>query len=166
MGTFTELPLEKHMRMLTVHVTAIIRITYAVLPRMIEADKGTLINVSSLAAFTIGPKQAMYNSTKAFVKTFTESLHVELEGTPVRVQALCPGLTVTGFHDTKEFERYDRSEMPNLWMSAEQVVQESLATPSRRAVCIPGFKNRALARLFRLDSFRKLAGKVVRKQPE
>ncbi len=166
MGDFAELPLEKHLAMLDVHVTAVVKLTHAVLPKMLEANQGTLINVSSMAAWTIGPGQAMYNATKAFVKTFTESLHEEAEGTNVRIQALCPGITHTGFHDTSEFSNFDKSEMPNLWMTAEEVVQQSIAALDRdRALCVPGFKNRLLTYLFRMDTFRRAAGKSVRKKP-
>jgi short-subunit dehydrogenase len=165
MGDFADLPLHKHLAMLDVHVTAVVKLTHAVLPKMIEANQGTLINVSSMAAWTVGPGQAMYNATKAFVKTFTESLHAEVEGTNVRIQALCPGITHTGFHDTDEFSSFDKSEMPNLWMSADEVVEWSLsALDGNRAVCVPGFKNRVLTTLFRFDTLRRAAGKSVRKQ--
>lgn len=166
MGDFVDLPLEKHLRMLDVHVTSLIRLTYAVLPGMLERDEGTVVNVASLAAWTVGPGQAMYNSTKALVKSLTEALHAEVEGTNVRVQALCPGITRTGFHDTDEFANFNKSDMPNLWMSADEVVDASLASLERnRAVCVPGFKNRVLASLFRFDTIRKAAGKTVRKAP-
>jgi short-subunit dehydrogenase len=166
MGDFVDLPLEKHLRMLDVHVTSLVRLTYAVLPGMLKRDEGAVVNVSSLAAWTVGPGQAMYNSTKAFVKSFTEALHAEVEGTNVRVQVLCPGITRTGFHDTDEFANFNKSDMPNLWMSAEEVVDESMACLERnRAVCVPGFKNRILASLFRFDTIRKAAGKTVRKAP-
>lgn len=166
MGEFVDLPLEKHLRMLEVHATATMCLCYAALPRMIEAKRGTVINVASLAAWTVGPGQAMYNSTKAFVKTFTESLHAELDGTGVRIQALCPGVTHTGFHDTDEFADFDRSEMPGSWMTPEEVVDESMAALERnRPVCVPGFNNRVLTYLFSSDRIRRIAGEKVRKRP-
>lgn len=166
MGDFVNLPLEKHLRMLDVHVTATMRLCYAALPRMIEANEGTLINVASLAAWTVGPGQAMYNSTKAFIKTFTESLHAELDMTNVHVQALCPGVTHTGFHDTEEFSDFNRSEMPGSWMTPEEVVDESFeALTKNRPVCVPGFNNRMLSVLFRSDRIRRIAGEKVRKRP-
>lgn len=167
MGDFADLPLEKHLRMLDVHVTSLVRLTYAVLPGMLQRNEGNVVNVSSLAAWTVGPGQAMYNSTKAFVKSFTEALHAEVEDTNVRVQALCPGITRTGFHDTDEFANFNKSDMPNLWMSADEVVDASIAALERnRAVCVPGFKNQVLTSLFRFDTFRKAAGKTVRKAPK
>ena len=167
MGDFVDLPMDKHMRMLDLHIRATVQLCYAALPKMIEANNGTIINVSSLAAWTVGPGQAMYNSTKAFVKTFTESLHAELDQTGVHVQALCPGVTHTGFHDTEEFRDFDRSEMPGSWMTPQDVVEESVAALRRdRAVCVPGFNNRVLSVLFRSDRIRRIAGEKVRKRPK
>ncbi|MEM1069004.1 MAG: SDR family oxidoreductase [Planctomycetota bacterium] len=165
MGDFVDLPMEKHQRMLDVHMTATVRLCYATLPGMIESNVGSIVNVSSVAAWTVGPGQAMYNSSKAFVKTFSESLHMELDGTNVHVQALCPGVTYTGFHDTPEFAGFDRSEMPGSWMTPQDVVDESLAALKKnRAVCVPGSNNRFLTLLFKSDRVRRIAGKKVRKQ--
>jgi short-subunit dehydrogenase len=166
MGDFVDLPLEKHLRMLDLHITATMRLAYGTLPRMIASKSGALINVASLAAWTVGPGQAMYNSSKAFIKTFTESLHAELEGTGVRVQALCPGVTHTGFHSTEEFAEFDSADMPGSWMTPEDVVDESMAALQKnRPVCVPGFNNRVLTYLFSSDRIRRLAGEKVRKRP-
>jgi hypothetical protein len=58
----------------------------------------------------------------------------------VRVQALCPGFTVTEFHDTPEYTRFTRRSIPRfLWLTSKQVVAESLASlPTGKLVCIPG----------------------------
>jgi len=166
MGDFVELPIEKHLRMLDLHTTATVKLCYAALPKMIRAKKGVLINVSSLASWTVGPGQCVYNSSKAFIKIFTESLHAEVRGTNVMVQALCPGVTRTGFHNTEEFAKFNSSDMPGPWMSPEDVVEESFASLAQnRAVCVPGLKNRVLTYLFSSDTIRRLAGDKVRKRP-
>ena len=81
---------------------------------------------------------------------FTEGLAVDLAGagSPVRVQALCPGYTVTGFHDVTGF---DRRRVPGwLWMTAGQVVDASLAgLASGSLYAIPGRRYRVLAFLLR-----------------
>ena len=64
------------------------------------------------------------------------------------MQALCPGFTYTGFHDTSELvDDFDRTRIPRmLWMSAEQVVAGSLKGLGRGGVVyIPGIRNRLLA---------------------
>jgi len=65
----------------------------------------------------------------------------------VRVQSLCPGFTYTEFHDLSMYERYDiKAKIPKaLWMSADEVVKQSLRALERgRVICIPDFKNRVL----------------------
>src|SRR6266702_2793253 len=76
----------------------------------------------------------------------------ELMGTGVRVQALCPGFTHTEFHDQPVYEPYHlKDKNPKaLWMSADEVVEQSLkALKQGRVICIPGFKNRVLVALAR-----------------
>jgi uncharacterized protein len=75
------------------------------------------------------------------MSVFTEALALELNGTGVSVQALCPGFTYTEFHDVMEV---DRALVPEwLWMDADLVVEESLAAlPSRKVFVIPGWKYR------------------------
>jgi len=115
---------------------------------MVRWGRGAVINVSSTAAFAPCPSFAIYGATKAFVNSFSEALHLELQGTGVRVQALCPGLTTTEI-----FKRAgaDTSGLPGfLWMEPEAVVQESLASLAKDSVvCVPGLGNRALANLAR-----------------
>jgi short-subunit dehydrogenase len=58
----------------------------------------------------------------------------------VQVQALCPGLTHSEFHDTPEYSRFDRERVPGfLWLRAETVVSESLRDLEHgKVICIPG----------------------------
>jgi short-subunit dehydrogenase len=75
--------------------------------------------------------------------TFSEGLGLELEGTGIKVQALCPGFTRSGFHDTEEFGEAKSKSLPDyLWMSAEEVVERSLdALGQKQVVFVPGFIN-------------------------
>ena len=147
-GAFSEVPVERSMEMLMVHDLATLRLTRAALPGMIARRRGGVINTSSTAAFLPLGGNVMYTSTKAFLNSFTQSLAYELEGTGVRVQALCPGFTYTGFHDTPEFAGDDyRARIPKfLWMMADEVVDQSLwALAHGRVIFIPGFKYRLIA---------------------
>ena len=146
-GRFAEVDLAKSVDMVQVHVMASMRLCRAALPGMLARRRGALINVASVAAFTPMPGNANYAATKAYLLTFSKTLHAEVMGTGVRVQALCPGFTYTGFHDTSEFEKFKRSQIPAiLWMSAEDVVAASLRALKRdQAICIPGLKYQLLA---------------------
>ena len=91
--------------MLKVHNLATIQLCHAVLPNMVSNKKGIIINVSSLGAFLPLPINAVYAASKSFVKIFTESIYLELQGTGVKVQALCPGMTRTDFHEKMGFKK-------------------------------------------------------------
>lgn len=150
-GKFAESDLTRHLDMIHVHVIASVRLCRAVLPGMIARHRGGIINVSSISAFTsVG--NVTYTSTKAYLVAFSEALQVELAGTGVRVQALCPGFTYTEFHDTPELVNdFDRSRIPRImWMSADKVVTGSLKALERGGVVyIPGIRNRLLAAVSR-----------------
>jgi uncharacterized protein len=126
-----------------VHVLATMRLTRAALPGMVQRAKGSIVNVSSVAAFFHNPLNVSYCATKAWMNTFTEGVYIELKsiGSPVRAQCLCPGFTYTEFHDILNI---DRGAIPkSLWTSAEDVVDTSLrALDSNRLIVIPGWRYR------------------------
>jgi short-subunit dehydrogenase len=100
---FVNLDPEVAERQITLHVTAMVRLTRAALPAMVERHSGIIINVSSLLSFSGAIniphlKRANYAATKAFINTFTQTVAQELEGTGVKIQALCPGVIRTEFH--------------------------------------------------------------------
>lgn len=143
-GAFADLDPGREEEEIRLNVVALTRLTRAALPGMVRRGHGAIINVSSLAAFQPAPLNATYGATKAFVNSFTESLHEELRGSGVRVQALCPGFTRTEF---QERAGIDTSGIPSFaWMTAAAVVDSSLAGLERGEVlCVPGFGNRLLA---------------------
>jgi short-subunit dehydrogenase len=138
-GRFYESNIERQLDMISVHVIASVRLARAALPQMIEQRRGGIINVSSMSAF-IPSAGVTYSSTKAYLVKFSQALQFELEGTGVRVQALCPGFTYSEFHDTPQYSRFDRKQIPAfLWLSAVTVVSESLRDLERdKVICIPG----------------------------
>ncbi len=125
-GRFFEIAVESQDQMHRLHVMATMRLTHAALRGMVARAKGGVINVSSVAAFGQSPENVGYCATKAWMNSFTEGLDVELRsaGSPVKVQALCPGFTISEFHDVVGM---DRKRIPaRLWMPAEEVVDASL----------------------------------------
>jgi short-subunit dehydrogenase len=145
-GPFHERGRSAHDAEIRLNVLAAVRLTHAALPGMVRRGIGSVINVSSLAAFQPCPFIATYGATKAFLNSFTEALREELRGTGVQVQALCPGGT-----QTELFERagVDVSGLPAfVWMEPEAVVADSLAALERGGgICVPGIGNRALSSL-------------------
>jgi len=144
-GVFWEHSPDSLEAMIMVHNVAPVRFIRAALPRMLERDQGDVINVSSLGAYLNMVTLENYGATKAYLISFTESLHVALMGTGIRVQALTPGFTVTEFHSRlgADFTKEQRT-----WMQPEEVVDESLrALGKGPVVCIPGFKRRFIVKL-------------------
>lgn len=150
-GNFAEVDLDKQLAMIQVHITASVRLCRAALPPMLKQRRGSIINVSSVAAFLPAPGNVNYSASKSYLVTFSKALHSEVAESGLTVQALCPGFTYTEFHDTPEYDWFDHSMVPKwMWMSAEEVVAHSLSSleRSRRVVVVPGFKNRLVVLLY------------------
>lgn len=134
-------------QMIMVHVTAPVVLTRAVLPAMMKRNRGAVINLASIAAFSPF-SGAMYSSTKAFLVMFSENLKNELIETGIKIQALCPGLTHTEFHQVAGI---NKEAIPGLlWMKADRVVRISLkALNGNRVIVVPGLGNEIIAFLLR-----------------
>jgi uncharacterized protein len=90
-GPFHSLPLEREREEVIVNALALMELTHAALPGMIDRSAGAVLNVGSIAGFQPLPDAAVYSATKAFVQTFSEAVHEELHGTGVSCTVLCPG---------------------------------------------------------------------------
>lgn len=82
-------------RVFAVNVTAVMRLTRAVLPLMIEATHGSIVNVSSEASFRASASGTAYSASKHAVNGFTRSTAFFYAGTGVRCNAVAPGATAT-----------------------------------------------------------------------
>ena len=98
-GPVAELDHDKQLGMIDLNCRALVSLSRSVLPGMIAAGKGGILNIASLASFQPGPWMTVYYATKAFVLSYSEGLHEEVKDRGVRVAALCPGPTRTEFAD-------------------------------------------------------------------
>jgi short-subunit dehydrogenase len=98
-GPFRTLPIERESEQVTVNVLALMELTRAALPGMVERGAGAVLNIASIAGFQPLPGMAVYSATKAFVQTFSEAVHEELHGTGVSCTVLCPGPVPTEWAD-------------------------------------------------------------------
>ena len=101
---FADAPLEHFEQMMDVNYFGLVRCTKAVLPHMLQAGQGHIVNIASLAGKIGTAKSTGYAATKHAVLGFTNSLRQELAGTGVRLSAINPGPVDTAF-----FERADPS---------------------------------------------------------
>ncbi len=98
-GDFETIDAERMHAQIMLNVTAVVDLTRAFLPAMIERESGIIVNVASVAGFMPLPTQAVYGATKAFVLSWSEALWAENRERGVKVLALCPGATDTEFFD-------------------------------------------------------------------
>jgi len=154
LGFFHETDYARQIEMVNLHVLATMRLARAVLGPMIRRGSGAIINVSSVAGFWRSGGNTSYCATKGWMNDFTEGLRIELDllGSPVAVQALCPGFTYTEFHDVLGV---DRNKIPKwLWLDADTVVEASLrGLETRKLFVIPGWQYRIGAALGELLPF-------------
>ena len=127
-GSFPESVLDRQTGMIQLNISALVELTHAFLPKMLERRQGGIINVSSIAGFQPMPYWSVYAASKAFVLSFSEALWAEVKEKGVKVLALCPGPTESNFF--KVAEASSNSEMSsnlNQLDSVENVVTSALA---------------------------------------
>ena len=90
-GVFQTLPIERESEEVVLNSLVLMELTHAALPGMVERGAGAVLNIASIAGFQPIPYMAVYSATKAFVQTFSEAVHEELNGTGVSVTVLRPG---------------------------------------------------------------------------
>lgn len=143
-GRFDELPVSREDQQIQLNVVALMRLTSAAATEMVSRGRGNIVNVSSIAGLQPTPGSATYGATKAFVSSFSASVHDDLRGTGVAVTEVVVGLTRTSFHDRSDVSAPEK--LPDAaWLSAEQVASAALAAAwSDKARCVPGSNYRAL----------------------
>lgn len=92
-----EADVEAMTRMIELNVTALTRLAYAAAPGMVARGGGAIINIASIVGIAPEILNGVYGGTKAFVLAFSQSLHHELAGKGVRIQAVVPGAIATEF---------------------------------------------------------------------
>lgn len=112
--------------MVDTNIKGLMRLTRAILPSMVERDRGHIINVGSSAASWPYPGGNAYGGTKAFVQQFSRGLKADLAGTRLRVSCIEPGMAETEFSLTRfkgDNVAADRVYAGTEPMSAEDVAE-------------------------------------------
>lgn len=147
-GAFLDLEASVASEMLAVNATALTDITRELLPGILAAGNGAVVNVASFVGYQPGPGMAVYAATKAYVLNFTEALAHELRAQPIKVLALSPASTRTEFYAVSgTSEKSARFETPEQVVATALRALDATRTPAR---VVSGRANRlALALLHR-----------------
>ncbi len=138
-GQLADQAVDAEAHKIELNAVAMVRLARAALPGMLARKRGGIINVSSVSAFIPTPRAATYSATKAFITSFSESLHGETKDQGVFVTALCAGPMKTEIHD-------DDPDRPRARTPARLGVLEPAAVAAAgvravaagRPICVPG----------------------------
>ncbi|MDA9140105.1 SDR family NAD(P)-dependent oxidoreductase [Flavobacteriaceae bacterium] len=107
------------------NVKGLMYVTKAVLPHMIAAKKGQIINLGSIAGKEVYPNGSVYCSSKAAVDFFTRGLRIDLNPLGIRVGAIHPGLVETEFSEVRF--KGDQTLAKNVYEGIEALTAEEVA---------------------------------------
>jgi hypothetical protein len=139
-----------HRAMVQVMLGAPVELARRLAPGMVERGFGRILNVASLAGrMPATGGDTLYGPIKSFLIKASQGLHLELRGTGVHVTALCPGYTLTEFHDVNGTRQEVSSAYPAwMWQTAEHVARVGHdACEANRPQVTPGVMNNLLAGL-------------------
>jgi short-subunit dehydrogenase len=147
-GRLNKISRERVTQLVDTNVRSLTALLHPAAAAMAQRGSGAILNVASTAAFQPAPRESLYTGSKAYVKSLSDALHIELAPLGVGVTSLCPGLTRTEFQDTAGLDE-TWARMPDvLWMSAADVAKQGVdgMLAGKRCV-IPGLANKVSAAL-------------------
>ncbi|PCI86443.1 MAG: short-chain dehydrogenase [Hyphomicrobiales bacterium] len=148
-GSMRELGIEAQLNIVDLNVRVLTDLSIRFLDE-IEANGGGVMNVASTVAFLATPYMGVYGASKAFVLSFTEALAEENKHRNIKVSAVCPGSTETGFGERAQMGRSDLFDYAPL-MSAEAVAEIGFNGYMRgETIVVTGTMNRLLPYMLRL----------------
>ncbi len=139
-----------HAAMIRVMLTAPVELARLFAPAMVERGFGRILNVASLAGqMPATGGDTLYGPIKSFLIKASQGLHLELRDTGVHVTALCPGYTLTEFHDVNGTREEVSTAYPAwMWQTADHVARVGYAAcEANRPRVTPGVMNNVLAGL-------------------
>ncbi len=163
-GEFCETSLDDELKMLDTNVRALHILTKLVAQKFAEKDRGSILNVASLAAFFPGPLFGAYYATKSYVLRLSQALAEELrqKGSKVQISVLCPGPVHTEFSKVAKVNFGEASEKRGyIVLNSKDVAAYALKKLfAGKEVIVPGLLMRIAIALRRILPDRALA-KIV-----
>ena len=125
-GPFADVPLERVEAIVRTNLMSVLAATKLFLPSMLEAGRGHVVNVASVAGRVALPGAAVYSATKHAVVAFSEALDGEVAAQGVRVTAVNPGLVRT--------EGFPASDVPDRWTTPVERVADAIVRVVRSGI--------------------------------
>jgi short-subunit dehydrogenase len=146
-GSFVETDLQRELKMIDLNVRGAVQLTKLVLKEMVARDNGKLLFTSSIAATQPDPFEAVYGSTKIFLRWFGESLRNELKETNVGITVLMPSVTDTNFFARADMLETRAGAMQNKDDPAVVAKAGFAALMSDKHKIVPTLKNKIMGAL-------------------
>lgn len=146
-GDFINLDLQAEFDLIQLNISTLVGLTHHYLKGMRANNKGTIINVGSVASFTPTPFQATYAASKSFVRSFTEAIIAENNPYNIRFLLLYPGLTESNFFENGSMSAEDKKTLSHgfKFQTAQEVVEEAMnGLKKHKSKVISGMRNRLL----------------------
>ncbi len=137
-GRFTDTDAPREAEEVRLNCEALVTLTHAFLPGMVERRRGGVITVASTAGMQPLPYEAVYSATKAFARAFSDAIAAEVRGTGVTVLSVNPGPVPTEWQEAAGYEPGYLPPVPGK-IGPVQVARESLQAFERgKRSIIPG----------------------------
>ncbi len=112
-------------RMLDTNVKGLLYVTRAVLPNMLQRGKGHIINISSIAGYSVYPRGNVYCASKFAVRALNEGMLIDTVDTPIKITSVSPGLVDTEF-STVRF-RGDKERAATVYKGIDALTADDIA---------------------------------------
>ena len=143
---FHKATLNEESDLLNVLVKAPLEITHSAITSMLNRNKGFIINVGSVAAWTTS---GTYSAAKVWLTSFSESLNTNYQKKGINICVVAPGFTKTEFHQRANMST---ESIPNwMWLSTKIVVKDSIdAVLKGKTIVVPSIRYKLLVTFLKL----------------
>lgn len=121
-GTFTDVPIDKHEKVISVNLMSVMRLNSLFLPHMIQRKSGQLIYVSSVAGFVSTPFSVAYTSSKFALRSMAMSTHGEIKKHGIKTSIVYPFWAKTPIMKSQVFGNPEMKTMPDFFASEPDYV--------------------------------------------
>lgn len=143
-GALVKTELADQMKAVQVNITSALSLIHHCAQAMSERGRGGIVIVAALGGYASMPFMANYMASKAYLISFGEALHDELEKDGVDVTVLNPGVTKTGVEfKSKGIDGTQLAGWMERGMAVTPVVSSALAALGKKTTVVPGWVNRS-----------------------